>query len=230
MGRIESIDIPTQEGTGEPPSMANPVIDEILQVVHKTTNVSLPERAEALNKKEKLPTERIHYVYVPVQYDENSNIIRHKRGYYDLISREYMESRDSANPIRRVRFFITFEGAAAPPIVKNVMTNVNGQELQKIVTSRELSMLEKICAARETQDWWKIEIPVNKRPLTQNFETDNLLMVVPEDTRIQQLMDIIGNLRASPVLENQEGELNQSLASLDDTVAQFHSTAMQSNK
>ena len=227
LARIESIDIPTAEGAGLPPAVSDTLIDELLHVAHKTTNVSLAQRAEALRNKTLLPTERIHYVYVPVQYDKNGDIIRHAAGNYDLISREYIENETT---IPRVRFFITFEGAQAPPIVNNIITGVNATELQKIMSNPHLSVIEKICAARDTQDWWKIAIPTARRPLTHNFETDIVLMMVPEDARVEGLMALLGDMRLSPILEHEGQEVNMTMAGLDETVKNFNSTSLKENK
>lgn len=224
LARIESIDIPTAEAAVPNPSIADAVAGEALQVVHKTTNVSLAQRAEALRTSKRLPTERIHYVYVPVQYTNTGEIVRHPAGFYDLLSREYMK--DSIGEIDRVRFFITFEEGKAPPIVANVVTSTNPQELQQIMGNSELSMLEKICAARETQDWWKIEIPRQMRPLSKHFETGNVLMMIPEDARMEKLLALLGDLEVSPILEHTETETATTMANLNKEINEIHSTGL----
>jgi hypothetical protein len=226
LARIESIDIPTAEGAGVPPSIADALVGDVLQVVHKTTNISLAQRAEALRNKTQLPTERIHYVYVPVQYNSDGSIIRHAAGNYVLLSLEYLKDELK---IDRVRFFITFEGAQAPPIVNNVMTGVNAQELQKIMSNPHLSTIEKICAARDTQDWWKIEIPSARRPLTENFETNIVLMIMPEDAEVENLLELIGEFKLSPILEHEGQEAGGTLAGLDATVEAYNSTSLKRN-
>jgi hypothetical protein len=227
LARIESIDIPTAEGEGVPPSMANTLIDEILQVVHKTTNIGLAQRSQALRNKTLLPTERIHYAYVPVQYTNEGEIVRHKAGDYDLLSLEYMQAEGN---IPRVRFFITFEGVQAPPIVQNVITGVDPNELQKIMDNKELSILEKICAARDTQDWWKIKIPEPLRPLTKDFDTNIVLMLTPEDARIEGLMALLGDIELSPILEHEAMETADTMAAFDLNVKQANSTSLKANK
>jgi hypothetical protein len=228
LAKMEAIDIPTGEGEGYPPSMADTLIDEILNVVHKTTNISLAQRSEALkNKTQKnLPTERIHYVYVPVEYTDAGEIIRYKAGDYDLLSLEYMQGEGS---IPRVRFFITFEGRQAPPIIQNVITGVNPTELQKIMDNDQLTMLEKICAARDTQDWWKIKIPEPLRPKTKDFETNIVLMLTPEDARIESLLSLLGDIEPSPVLEHDAMETADTMAAFDKSVKQANTTSLKGN-
>lgn len=191
------------DASSDPADIDSAVIDEVLAVVHKTTTVPLKVKADAKRTNTALPEERVQYVYVPVQYGDDGSIVRHKAGEYQLISREYSDS----DTIPEVRFYITFEGPAQPPIVKNVMTTVNQTTLQQIMADPNLTMLEKVCAAREVEDWWKIEIPSKIRPLTEDYETDLILMMTPTDKRISDTGELLGGLTTSPILEIQDKEI-----------------------
>ena len=222
VARIEVSLALMDESTYNSPDLSDSLIAEDLEVRHKTTNITLAQKAYAKQNNTTLPEERIRIVYVPVQYTDDGEIIRHQKGTYQLLSTEYLE--DSSIP--DVRFWITFTGPKQPRIVKNVMTNVNHKTLSQIIADPNLTMLEKVCAARELEDWWEIKIPKNKWPLSKDFDTQLMLTLTPTDRNIEETAKVLGDFATSPILETQDRMMvGTTWAAVDEVTNYLNPTA-----
>lgn len=181
--------------TGAPDPLAA-LFDARLDVRHKVTNISLMDRATLTT----LPTEKIRIVYVKVQYDDKGEVIRPPAGMYKLYSRETMEMPGITPP----SWYITFKKGVAPKIIKNVVTTIDGMKLQKIMTNTNLTQLEKVCYARELEDWWEIKIPERKWPEVANYQMDLKLVLAKSDDFIDNYIATTGIIADNPVADSTE--------------------------
>jgi hypothetical protein len=181
--------------TGAPDPLAA-LFDARLNVRHKVTNISLMDRATLTT----LPTEKIRIVYVKVEYDDKGEIVRPPAGVYKLYSRETLELTSITPP----SWYITFKKGIAPKIIKNVVTTIDGMKLQKIMTNPNLTQLEKVCYARELEDWWEIKIPERKWPEDKNYQMDLKLVLAKSDDFIDGYVATTGLLATNPVADSTE--------------------------
>ena len=180
------------------PNPAAPLILANLPVVHDVTNVTLLQAATTTATE--LPTEVVQIVYVLVQYTDSGDIIRPPAGTYQLYSQEMINQPLLTAP----EWYITFEESSpnCPSIIKNIITAIDGNKLQQIMTDTNLTQLEKICFARTLADWWEIPVPTEIQPLATRYQS-NLMLIQPQpDAIIEQYITMTGSLSLNPVLES----------------------------
>jgi hypothetical protein len=177
------------------------LITEDLPIVHSVTNISIVQRAKALEENAPLPLEKLAKVYVKVQYKKGV-IVRPKAGLYQLQSLEFLGAQGD---IAEINIPLTFAkgNPKCPPIVRDVIARINASDLQKLVATPGLSPLEKICASKVTEDWWEIVIPTRLVARRADFISSLRLTMVPVMSTIQGVSEILGGVANSPVLETQ---------------------------
>jgi hypothetical protein len=175
--------------------------DEFLNVRRTVTNLSIVDKAGTADPAT-LPPEVITKVYVPVKRTDTGEIIRHKAGYYEMYSQEVCDS-DTIQPIK---LYITFTGAKAPRIVSDVITSLDFLRLQQIATSKDLSLLEKVCFARNLEDWWEIIIPTRIRPPVANYKTNILLVLPKSESFLTSYIQATGTLDGSTIPDPPKGQ------------------------
>ena len=196
VGRVEFALAQMQDSVAENYKPTSLLIQEKLKVVHNVTNISLMDRATKVAAD--LPTEKIRIVYVKVDYDETGEIIRPAAGNYQLYSQEIIENQSLTPAI----WYISFKEGLAPNIIKNVITTLDGQKLTQIMADTNLTSLEKICYARELEDWWEIVVPESVRPEAVNYKTNLMLVLDQPEDFIEQYLNITSSVAASPVIDN----------------------------
>jgi hypothetical protein len=142
-------------------------------------------------------------VYTPVRYKEDGKTpIIPPAGLYQLFSREYLSSAENygLSPVTMTLDF-TLGNPFQPPIIKDVITSIDPAMLVTLLTNPNLTMMEKVCAARVLQDWWKIDIPVSVQPLQNFYQNDLHLVLTPAPAVVDQWIATIGTGDYSPILE-----------------------------
>jgi hypothetical protein len=196
--RLELILGLMQDEIASAPNPVAPLILANLPVVHDVTNVSLLQTATTTATE--LPTEVVQIVYVAVQYTDSGEIVRPPAGVYQFFSQEMINQPLLATP----EWYITFavDDPNCPNIIKNVITSLDGNKLQQIMTDTNLTQLEKICFARTLADWWEIPVPTEIQPVASNYQS-NLMLIQPQpDAVIEQYITMTGSLSLNPVLES----------------------------
>lgn len=168
-------------------------VAEDLKVVHRVTTVSLANRLAGATR----ANEKVKIVYTPVKYSDTGAIMRPTAGNYQLISQEILDTDDAP-----ISFYITFKGAKAPRIIKNVMTSVDAAKLTSLMANPNLSKLEMICAARKVEDWWEIIIPVRLQPIATKYVNDMHLVLAVSDADADALTGIAGSRNSMPIWDD----------------------------
>jgi hypothetical protein len=187
------------------PDPLKAAIKEDLEVVYTATNLTLAMKAYARQHNEVLPVEQIARVYVPVKYttsvDSSGNPIpvEPTAGTYQLLSREFLDS----TTIAAVAFPINFTAGDPnrPPIVQNVISRLNSSVIQQVMMDPNLTAIEKICAARELQDWWQIDVPARMWPAKTDYVNELHLILQPTQAEIQAWVNILSTPDLNPILE-----------------------------
>lgn len=198
VARIEIALALMQDSLVDQPSPVAPLIPAQLRVVHFVTNIPLMDKATT--DAAKLPVEKTKIVYVLVQHTDKGNIIRPPAGEYKLFSKEVLAQRS----ITPAQWYITFvEGDPnCPNIIKDVITTLDGNRLQQIMTDASLTQLEKICYARSLEDWWEIKVPEDSQPMASFYQNNLQLILTASDTFIEQYVKMTGSLSLNPVVES----------------------------
>ena len=212
-----------QDSLAAQPKASDLLVQSRLKVRHQVTNISLMERAATAAAD--LPVEKTKIVYVKVDYTSAGDVIIPPAGEYTLFSQEVTND----PTITAASWYITFEGEFAPNILKNVITTLDGQKLQQIMTDTNLTDLEKVCYARTLEDWWEIIIPESSRPLDKFYQTGLQLILIYQDDYIDQYLQITGvSTATNPVADSTTRLEIGAVANapvVQDTLAEVQGTA-----